>query len=60
MYGGIMCGIRAGEYVAASGGVSGVIGTLQYMSLLSIPFYVVSCYYAFCMYKELKACTIEA
>jgi hypothetical protein len=53
------CILRVGNYLTANDHLEGMHGSLQFFSLITIPFYVISVYYVFEMYRELKGLYID-
>jgi hypothetical protein len=47
MYDGFSCVLRVGELTASEGGLNSTFMILTWLTLLKVPFYVVSCYYVF-------------
>lgn len=57
---GLMCIIAVGNYFSSHSEVNGFVGVVLFITLLKLPFYMISVFYTFLAYRELKALFIDA
>ena len=57
---GLMCVIAVGNYFSQHDTLDTTMGVVLFITMLKLPFYMVSVFYAFLAYRELKALFIDA
>lgn len=57
---GLMCIIAVGNYFSQNSQLDTAMGIILFITLLKLPFYMVSVFYTFLAYRELKALFIDA
>jgi hypothetical protein len=54
------CVMLVGNYLAKNGKIENGVGILLFFTMIKLPFYVITIYYCFLAYRELKALQMEA